>query len=313
MHSIYPVTTFDSTITYPSTLYPSPQYTTGTTQQQLDGWAFFTSKALLHLPDWSNGAGRPAIILCHGRGGGAYYTYGAGIDSDVGDYTRALADAGFILIACDFGQNSWSNNLAMRVLDQAFTYVTAITGGTQVGLFGHSMGTNLALQWHRRHPDLVACSALFSAFADMDAVRSTANWVPEWTIQPGDPNYGFTYGANQTQIDNLNGAYFTGGSDSLWTANAIIQGHTPQRYPEQWRDRWIKFFHAAKDPLVPYQSSLRFVNAVNDPKCTHRLVNLSTATHLTKTWLLNNADDATVAAAGGLPRSEVRDYFLEHL
>jgi hypothetical protein len=233
MHSIYPAVSFDSTITYPSVDYPYPRYTTGTTTQQADGQAFATLGALLHLPDWSSGSGRPAIIAMHGRNSSPVQAFGASYGSEFGDYLISLVNSGFVVLAIDNGHNSWSNNLGLRVMDQAYTYLTGITGGTKIGLLSTSMGTNLALQ-----------------------------------------------------------------------------GHTPSRYPELWRGKRMVLQHATLDGGVPYQSAVWWVNAVNDPLCTLRLVTASTATHIPYTHLAGATTDAATLAAGGAARSELRDFFL---
>jgi pimeloyl-ACP methyl ester carboxylesterase len=310
VHTIYPVTTFDPTITYPSTLYPAPQYTTGTTQQQLDGWAFFTSNVLLHLPEWSNGAGRPPLLACHGRNNTANSAFGANYGSNWGDYIMSLVNAGFAVLAADMGQNSWSNNLALRMLDLGYAYMTALTGATKVGLIGSSMGTNSALQWHRRYPDKVAGTYLISAFSDLDTIRNTGGWTAPYSVAGGDPNAGITYPApgDATMTASINGAYKCT-DDVGWTANGILQGHTPARYPADWRGRYIRLQHAQMDATVPYQSAVWWVNQVNDPKCTLRLVSASTADHLAYTHLAGGTTDAATLAAGGAARTELRDFF----
>jgi hypothetical protein len=311
MHSIYPAVSFDSTITYPSVAYPAPQYTTGTATQQADGQAFATLGALLHLPDWSSGSGRPGIIAMHGRNSSPVQAFGASYGSEFGDYLISLVNSGFVVLAIDNGHNSWSNNLGLRVMDQAYTYLTGITGGTKIGLLSTSMGTNLALQWHRRHPTLVGGSYMISAFADLDTVRATGGWTTPYTILPGDPNAGITYPTpgDATNVASLNGAYICS-NDASWTANAILQGHTPSRYPEQWRGKRMVLQHATLDGGVPYQSAVWWVNAVNDPLCTLRLVTASTATHIPYTHLAGATTDAATLAAGGAARSELRDFFL---
>lgn len=310
MQTAYPGLSVDNTITYPSVDYPSPQYTTGTGAEQADGWAFFTSQCLLHLPDWSNGSGRPAIIACHGRNSNPVQAFGSDYGSEFGDYIVSLVNWGFVVLAIDEGHNSWSNNLGLRTMDQAYTYLNTLTGRSTIGLLATSMGTNLALQWHRRHPDKVGGSYLISAFADLDTVRGTAGWVTPYSIQPGDPNAGLTYPApgDAANVASLNGAYKCT-NDVSWTANSIIQGHTPARYPEQWRGRWMVLQHATMDGGVPYQSAVSWVNAVNDPKCTLRLVTASTATHIPYTHLAGGATDAATLAAGGAARAELRDFF----
>jgi pimeloyl-ACP methyl ester carboxylesterase len=315
MHTVYPVTTFDSTITYPSVLYPAPQYTTGTAQQQADGYAFFTSKAMLMLPDWSNGAGRPGILACHGRNQNVQLSFGS--DPTWGDYHRALANAGFVILAVDLGFNSWSNNLTLRVLDQAYTYLTGITGGTKVGLMGTSMGTITALQWLRRHPTLVAGTWLSSTFVDLDTVRGTAGWTTPYSMQPGDPNAGIAYPVpgDATFIANqasLSGAYKVT-NDAQWSANVISQGHTPARYPELWRGNRIKFVHSVYDEGVPYQSMLWLASQINDPLVSTRLIWATTSKHEPRSHLAGGTTDAATIAAGGLPRSEMRDFFYEVL
>jgi hypothetical protein len=173
------------------------------------------------------------------------------------------------------------------------------------------MGTNLALQWHRRHPTLVGGSYMISAFADLDTVRATGGWTTPYTILPGDPNAGITYPTpgDATNVASLNGAYICS-NDASWTANAILQGHTPSRYPEQWRGRRMVLQHATMDGGVPYQSAVWWVNAVDDPLCTLRLVTASTATHIPYTHLAGATTDAATLAAGGAARSELRDFFL---
>lgn len=313
MHTIYPATTFNSTITYPSVDYPAPQYTTGTAQEQLDGYAFFTSNAMLMLPDWSNGAGLPGVLACHGRGQNALTSFSP--DGAWGDYPRALADAGFAVLAFDLGFNSWSNNLTLRTLDQAYTYLTGVTGGTKVGLMGSSMGTITALQWLRRHPTLIVGSYMISTFVDLDTVRGTAGWTTPYTMAPGDPNADIVYPqpGSPTFIANqasLSGAYKVS-NDAQWTANAIIQGHTPARYPEQWRGNRIRFVHAIRDPGVPYQSMLWLASQINDPRVSTRLVTASSAAHEPQSHLAGGTTDAATIAAGGVPRSEMRDFFRE--
>lgn len=308
MHTVYPVTTFSTAITYPSVDYPSPIYVTGTAQEQLDGWNFFTSNALLHLPDWSNGSGRPPILACHGRQNTALSAFGSNYDGGWGGYLVSLVNAGYAVLACDMGQNSWSNNMALVVLDQAYTFMAALTGKTIVGLIGSSMGTNAALQWHRRHPDKVAGTFLISAFADMDVIRNTGGWTPPYSVGAGDPNAGITYTAPGALASSINGAYKVT-DDAGWSANGILQGHTPARYPEQWRGRYLHLQHAQMDATVPYQSAVWWVNAVNDPKCTLRLVTASTGDHQAYTHLAGGATDAATLAAGGAARSELRDFF----
>jgi pimeloyl-ACP methyl ester carboxylesterase len=309
MNTAYPITTFSSAITYPSVDYPAPQYTTGTTQQQIDGWANFTSNAILHLPNWSNGSGRPPILACHGRQGTALNVFGPDYTSPWRDYLITLVNGGFAVMACDMGQTSWSNNMAMRLLDQAYAYMTALTGRSTVGLIGSSMGTNAALQYHRRYPSRVAGTYVGSACTALDTVRGTAGWTTPYSIQGGDPNAAIDYsGGPATYAAGVNGAYLST-NDVTWTANAILQGHTPARYPEDWRGRYIRLQHANLDSGVPYQSAVWWVNAVNDPKCTIRLAAGATCDHNVYTHLAGGANDAATLANGGVARTELRDWF----
>src|SRR5206468_3866283 len=114
----------------PNATYPVPTYTTGTTTEQANGWAFFTSNVLLALPDWSGGAGRKTILAVHGGNGNARTLDGT-VNSSFGDYTRALVDAGFVMIALDLGASNNGNNITLGLLDQAFSYITAKTGASK--------------------------------------------------------------------------------------------------------------------------------------------------------------------------------------
>jgi pimeloyl-ACP methyl ester carboxylesterase len=315
MHTVYPATTLNVSITYPSTAYPVPTYATGTTQQQTDGEAFFTSNAILHRPDWSSGAGRPGILACHGRGRTAW-TFASPDNASLGDYGRALTAAGFVVLAVDMGQQCWGNNLAMRALDLAFTFLTGITGGSTVQLLGHSMGTLSCLNWLRRNPGKVTGTYLMSAFTDLDTIHGTADWTTPYTVVSGDPN--FDLNANYTDPTSMADrkatldATYQVTDDVSWLANAVDQNHVPARSPTDWAGYPIVMAHAVRDGGTPYQASQWWVNAVGSPSVKLRLVTASTASHEAYTFLAGGATDTATAAANGLPRSEVRDFFLEH-
>lgn len=309
MHTVYPVTTFDTTITYPSVDYPVPTYATGTVSDQANGYAFFTSNAMLHLPDWSTGAGRPALIACHGGAQTAYSTFAPGTGR-WGDYVRALADYGFVILAMDLGQTSNGNNLVMTAMDKAFAYVTAITGGTKVGLIGSSAGALACLSYIRKRPTRVGATWLIEPFIDLDASRGTSDWTQPYTVAPGDVNGANSYPPNGPSASN---SAFLCTDDAGFHTNAIDQGHTPARYPTDYAGNNIVCSHAYTDATVPYQQTQWWVAAVNSPTVQFRPVSYSGATHDPSTSLAGGSTDAQTIANGGLPRSELRDFFLAHL
>jgi pimeloyl-ACP methyl ester carboxylesterase len=285
-----------------------PTYATGTATQQTDGWAFFTSNVLVHRPDWSNGSGRPGILACHGGNQTAFSSFSPGDGSTWGDYTRALADYGFVIVACDLGQLVNGNNLALSAMDQAYTLLTSITGATTVGIMGSSAGGLTTLNYLHKRPERITGAFLIEPFIDIDTSRGTSDWVTPYTVQPGDPNAGITYAAGDPTASN--GAYLCT-DDTGFHTNAIDQKHTPARYPADFAGMNIHVRHAWMDPTIPYQASQWWVGAVNSPTVTFTATTLATAQHLPNTMLAG--DDAATVAAGGLPRSELRDFFYSVL
>jgi pimeloyl-ACP methyl ester carboxylesterase len=307
MHTVYPVTTFSITIAYPSTDYPVPQYTTGTTTEQTNGWAFFTSKVMLHVPDWSRGTGRKAILAVHGSNQTAFSTFAPGDASRWGDYTRTLVDAGYAFLAMDTGGLPVGNNLALTAMDLGYTYLTGLTGGTVVGLCGSSAGALACLSWARKWPARVGAICLLNPFIDVETTRSGGWWTTPYSIAPGDPNAGITYAVPDVSLTN--GA-FKCTDDAGFITNAVDQGHVPARYPTDFAGQHIFIAHAQHDATVPYQSSQWWASAVGSPTVTWRAVTAATGDHEPKTLLAGGANDTATIAAGGLPRSAVRDFFL---
>lgn len=312
MHTVYPVTTFSSTISYPSADYPVPTYTAGTQTQKDNGWAFLTSKAILHLPDWSSGLGRPGIIACHGYNQTAWSSLQPGSDAVWGDYHRFLADAGFVVLAADLGALHTGNNVALSVIDRAYTFLTAITGRTKVGLAGSSAGGLAVLNWYHQYPGRVGGAYLMNPYIDIDAVRATSGWAVPYSIQPGDPNADLYPGGGSPDKATSNGAYLCS-DDAGFITNAVNQNRTPDRYPQDYADKNITVATALRDGGVPYQMSQWWVSAVNSPTVKLRLVTCATAQHQPYTLLGGGSTDPQTAAVGGLRRSELRDFFLAHL
>jgi len=313
MHTVYPITTFNSAISYPSSDYPVPTYTSGTATEISNGWAFNTaSPVMLHLPDWSNGVGRPAIIACHGLNQTASSTFAPGTGR-WGDYTRALVDAGFVILSMDLGAQHFGNNLTMQLLDQAYAYLTGLTGGAKVGLLGSSAGALSCLSWSRKWPARVGGIYLLNGYVDFESARGDTGWTLPYSVSAGDPNAdlypGLVAGGSGTgDPTSTNGAFKCTDAASFAT-NATNQGHVPARYPTDWSGHNIVLASAHRDPTLPYQAAQWWASAVGSPTVKFRAVTYTGAAHEPGS-LLGGADtDAATAAAGGLPRSELRDFF----
>lgn len=310
MFTTYPATTFDTTISYPSTDYPAPSYTGTGATAQANGWAPFTSNGLLHRPDWSNGSGRKGILALHGNNQTAWSAFQPGAGGRWGDYTRALADYGFVVLAMDLGGLSNGNNLAMRALDLAYSYLCGITGGSTVGLLGSSDGGLAALNWLHKRPSQVKATFLVNPYIDVDSQRQTTGWVKPWSIAASDPNAGITY---PTGDGGASASAYLCANDTDWQNNAVAQQHTPARYPGDYAGKRIHIAKSQLDATIPYQQDVWWVGAVNSPTVTLSIYNPTGNDHQPSTLLAGGATDSATTAAGGLPRSALRDFFYEFL
>jgi hypothetical protein len=182
-----------------------------------------------------------AIFGFHGAGSGPDdKSYALG--GPFYDHIRALVEAGYAVLAADFGGNStWGS--AIQAYDRPrdmYTYATTTLGvsSSHIGLMGHSMGGQGVLNYIRNcyaasiSPGNAAW--LWSPLTDLEAIYNSGTYVPAYT--PGYPD---------SQVYTTSGAVsVTAGTATSITVTTTISGP------------------AASGTLVAPTSSVPF-NAVN--------------------------------------------------
>ncbi len=88
----------------------------------------------------------PVILYCHGYNENIASVNPAGQPAQFGPTAKALADAGFMVVASDLtGLSNWGNAGAITALQNLYQYLVANFPVGQIGIIGHSMGSLAAL------------------------------------------------------------------------------------------------------------------------------------------------------------------------
>lgn len=307
----------------------------GTTRTQ-NGFADFTSKIHLILP--SQGLPRKGILAIHGANNDGYDFVSA--TSAWGTMPLDLADMlGYAIVSMDTGFRSQGNPLALAAVTAAYNYLTnTVLGvtGAKVGVIGSSMGSRNSLLWCRANASKVFGVALGPTYADSQ-VRHTIGYQRQWNVPTDAPNAALWPQLapgmpGTTDTHYLDYAYlvptpgYLGGPDpydtSVWQTNFVNPGWGDvEMHPEYWANLGfpIRIWHAEQDEGIPYQVSEWWVGAVGSANVTKRAnITRSGAKHTINTWGTMNStqtapsglSDAAILASGGMPRYEMRDFFL---
>jgi hypothetical protein len=199
----------------------------------------------------------PGVIVLHGHGGDAYQAPPA--PSWFGAHVKALADAGMMVLAADFGGGTtFGNSTFQTALTSAWTWLTG-AGGARPGkvlLLPYSMGMLGGLHWVKSNAAKVSGVFAFAGATDLDLFHGTAGYTPAYDaggVSPGqyaaeiDTAFGGDYATNAAGF-KVRDEY------ASWQGIAV-----PQR-----------LVHASDDATVPIGQAQAFVTGVNDPLVTLR-------------------------------------------
>lgn len=102
------------------------------------------------------------VVFCHGNTADATQTIGqtpAPSQPGTARLLKAIADAGFPVIGCDFGGNNWGNQASVALVAAAVTYLQGPDVNAKAGtvlLVGQSMGNATAMVYALNYPSKVA-------------------------------------------------------------------------------------------------------------------------------------------------------------
>lgn len=103
--------------------------------------------------EWNGDGTKPGVLYCHG-----YEASELLVATDaLMPLIEAVVTAGFPVMSCYLGGDTWGNDSCMTRMDAAWTYLTNTvkTHPSKLGIIGRSMGHVSAVNYANRHPTRV--------------------------------------------------------------------------------------------------------------------------------------------------------------
>jgi dienelactone hydrolase len=128
---------------------------------------------LLLVPKvWNRDGTVPGVIYCHGATQTEHQLLDNANYPNLSSILFAIADAGFPVLACGFGGDSFGNATARTQVGTARTYLQATVGAKAgpVALVGGSMGGGLAMTYALANPSHVSCLVLLQTVVSLQDV-----------------------------------------------------------------------------------------------------------------------------------------------